>query len=247
MIRVGRCIDQQLTKITPYYEDFENVMVMTKSSKYGELGPYVLKNDKGQIMENIWQFQKIFEEVPHSVQYYSRWDRTVIWSHCAEKHIDSDGNILDTYYNWRKKGLNNKYPVRYPCGIKHRHKCIGAITDKMLEKDEIMLLDYVESRKQIYLPIYCDLVKKQPLFKTLQNKLLNGKNLLIIEIDGPWQSDLEYYKKKYGVNDDFIVNHTMLANEKNLKIMLNDTIHNYGHGYCLAAALLGLEKKIVEE
>ena len=99
-------------------------------------------------------------------------------------------------------------------------------------------LNYIEGRKGIYLPVYCQLAKEQPLFKALQQKLANGENLLIIEVDGPHQESLEYYKNKYGVDDTFIQNKTMLVNSENIKIMLNDEKYPFGHGYCLAMALL---------
>lgn len=77
--------------------------------------------------------------------------------------------------------------------------------------------------------------------KKLKKWLQEGKNLLIIEVDGPHQESLDYYKEKYNVDDDFIVNSTMLATKENLEIMLNDTKHPFGHMYCLAACLLGIE------
>lgn len=74
-VRVGRIVKNK----QPLFEGFIPIVVMTKSSKYGEIGPYCLKNDKGQIMENYHQFHKIYEKVPKTVQHYSRWDRRVIW------------------------------------------------------------------------------------------------------------------------------------------------------------------------
>ena len=50
-VRVGRIAKNKY----PSYEGFINIIVMTKSSKYGDIGPYCLKNDAGHIMENIWQ------------------------------------------------------------------------------------------------------------------------------------------------------------------------------------------------
>ena len=251
-IRVGRCLNASLKGVTPYYDNFENIIVLTKSSKYGALGPYVLKNEEGQIMENIWQFSKIYQEVPKSVQYYSQWDKTVIWDHPKETHLDKEGNILSKYYIWRGKGFNNDYAVRYPVGRTWRNKCIGSIKDigyigdlenKNIYDYDLHLLDYIESRKQIYIPVYCELARKETLYKLLQKKLEKGINLLIIEVDGPHEESLDYYKKEYGVKDDFIENNTMLVTEENLKIMLNDKKHAFGHGYCLAAALLNLDKK----
>lgn len=102
-------------------------------------------------------------------------------------------------------------------------------------------LNYIEGRKEIYVPIYCELVKKQDKFYELKERLDSGENLLIIEVDGPHQESLDYYKEKYGVDDDFIENHSMEALDENLTIMLNDEKHPFGHGYCLAMALLDLE------
>lgn len=120
MIRVGRVVN----RINPKYDGYRPIICLTKCTTYGELGPYVLEDDDGCIMENIWQFSKVYKNVPASKQYYSQWDDTVIWDHPAETHIDSDGNLTDEYWEWRRKGYNNKYPVRYPVGMKHRSECL---------------------------------------------------------------------------------------------------------------------------
>jgi hypothetical protein len=81
------------------------------------------------------------------------------------------------------------------------------------------------------------------------NKIIKkkGENLLIIEVDGPHEEDLEYYMKKYDVKKDFIENNTMLVNEENIKVMLNDGKHPYGHGYCLACELLDFDYENLEK
>jgi hypothetical protein len=104
--------------------------------------------------------------------------------------------------------------------------------------DEDNKLDYVESRKKIYVKEYCRLVKKHPKFKELKKRLEKGENLLITEVDGPHQESLDYYKEKYGVDDNFIQDDTIIVSENNINIMLNDPKHPFGHGYCLAMALL---------
>lgn len=74
MIKVGsikNCTDNYFHGLLPTYIP---IVVMTKSSKYGQLGPYVLQDEDGSIMENIWQFSKCYEKVPQSTQRYSRWD-----------------------------------------------------------------------------------------------------------------------------------------------------------------------------
>ena len=188
-------------------------------------------------MENIWQFSKVYKNVPYSKQYYSRWDRTVIWEHPAETHIIYTGLgvpvLTIEYQDWREKGMNNPYPVRYPVGISHRNKCLYAIRALMEEH-----LDYIQARKDIYLPVYMELVKGQKQYDLLLSKLRNGHNLLIVEVDGPHQESLPYYKTEYGVSDDFIIGNTMLCTKTNLELMLNDPKHNFGHGYCLAWSLM---------
>ena len=61
-----------------------------------------------------------------------------------------------------------------------------------------------------------------------------------INKNGPHYEGLNYYKDKYNVGDDFIQKHTMLATKENLDIMLNDSKHNFGHGFTLAGCLLDL-------
>jgi len=232
MIRVGRCTFDGGKRVDPSFDGFEPIVVMTQSSKYGAIGPYCLKNDKGQIMENIWQFFKLYKEVPATTQTYSRWDRRIIWSHPAETHVLEDGTITEAYFRWRQKGFNAAEAIRYPVGYNHRHKCLYALGPNG-EK-----WNYIESRKKIYLPLYIDLVRKHPQYKFLLEKVKKGQNILIMEVDGPHQESLEYYKEKYKVGDDFIVDGTMVATRENLNIMLNDEKHPFGHAYCLSVALL---------
>lgn len=239
-IRIGRCVYKNSKRIDPTYPNHEQIIVLTKSSKYGSLGPYCLKNEKGQIMENIYQFSKVYETVPKALERYSRYDRTVIWSHPEETHLMIENGkyrITTEYINWRNKGFNCPYPVRYPVGFNYRHKCLFSMKS-VNGKIDPTPLNYVESRKQIYAPLYIDLVRKEPQFKFLLDKVKKGINILIIEVDGPHQESLGYYQQKYNVNDDFIENDSMLCTKENINIMLHDTKHPFGHGYCLGLALL---------
>ncbi len=71
-----------------------------------------------------------------------------------------------------------------------------------------------------------------------------GQKLFIIEVDGPHQESLNYYKQTYGVGDDFIVNGSIDVTIPNMQIMINDTKHAFGHGYCLAMELLGITEEV---
>lgn len=233
-IRVGTIKYVKGKKIIPRLENYKTIEVMTPSTPYGDISPYTLKDENGRFMENIWQFSKVYETVPKTTQRYSRFDSTIIWDHPKEKHV-IDHKPTKEYWDWRDKGMNNKFAVRYPVGynIKHRSSCLYS-----LKETDSKPLNYVEARKQIYLPVYADLVRKTKKYKKLVGMLEKGKNLLIVEVDGPQYSSLEYYKDKYGVSNTFIENSSMQATRENLEIMLNDTKHPFGHGYCLAHTLL---------
>ena len=105
------------------------------------------------------------------------------------------------------------------------------------------LLDYVQSRRRIYLPLYTQLLQGNRLFEHLRGRHLSGENLLIIEVDGPHQESLKYYSHKYGVASDFIVADTVDVNARSMQVLLNDTTHPFGHGYCLAMALMGMAQE----
>lgn len=241
MIRVGKCNYDSGKIAYPSYENFTPIVVMLKShSKYYPLSPYFLKDGQNRIMENIWQFSKCYENVPETVQKKSKYDSTVIWKHGAEIHLDDNGEVTESYKKWRNKGMSNLEPVRYPVGFNFRHNCKFSLKERRDGTINPERMDYITSRKKIYVPVYCKLVKKEKLFVDLMKRLEQGENLLIIEVDGPHQESLGYYKEKYNVNDNFIENDTMLITKKNLKIVLNDEKHPFGHGYCLAMTLLGL-------
>lgn len=238
-VRVGVCCFEGKKKVPvfPTYEGYTNIVVMTKTySKWSVIGPYELKDEQERIMENVWQGSKIYQSIP-PISQTLRGTNQISWEHPAEIHIDENNNITKEYWNWRYKLMNNLYPVRYPVGFEHRKNCVCAYA----ENDLMTPLDYIAGRKAIYSPLYIELAKKHPQFEELRQRHLAGENLLIIEVDGPHQESLPHYQEKYGVPDNWIENHTIEINRENLNIMLNDSKHAYGHGYCLASALLGIE------
>lgn len=228
MIRVGRRVGNK----DPSYPGFTPILSLTKSTKYGDISPYVLRTDEGYLVENAYQFSKVYQTVPYSKQIYSRFDSRVIWEHPAEVHV-VDGVLTDAYFNWQSKGFLAEEAIRYPVGIHNRHTCIGTYVE-----GEERLLNYIESRHKVYLPLMYHALQKAPMFHKLVARLRAGENLLIIEIDGPHQESLPYYQEKYGVDDTWIVNNTIEATYDNLNIMLDDAKHPFGHGYCIAWALL---------
>ena len=117
MIRIGR-IKNSNDRLS--YENFTPIVVMTKCSKYASLSPYVLRDEDGNLVENIWHSSKIFEKVPAIKCPYSQYDRRVIWEWPEETHIDENGLVKNEYWVWRANLRKCPDPVRYPAGYHNR-------------------------------------------------------------------------------------------------------------------------------
>lgn len=128
MIRVGKRKYTNGSYIDPSYPNFVPIICMTASTDYYSLSPYSLKDEKGRILENIWQFSKVYEKVHHSVQKYSRWSYPEE-QHAIPNPINNTYDILPNYHKWRHKGMNNPYPVRYPVGYNHRSSCLFSLAE----------------------------------------------------------------------------------------------------------------------
>ena len=217
----------------PHLPNVSNIVVITNH----RLSPFVLRNEQGILFENYWQFSKLYSNVPNMNHKSSSWN------YSEEIHF-KDNNITQEYWNWRYKGVMHNKPVRYPVGKNLTSTCVGSLNQYEINNNIFRLLNYVESRKEIYLKEYTRLVKLSPAFQEIKKRLSKGENIGLIDVDGPHQESLDYYKEKYNVNDNFIVNNFMYIDENNLKIMLYDTKHAFGHCFCLAAALLDIENKL---
>jgi hypothetical protein len=247
-VRVGRCIFRKSGGYDfPEFPDHDLVVVLTKTSKFGMLGPYCLRDKQGRIMENIWQFSKVYHNVPKVKVPFTVRNPKIVWKYDAETHTDAatpESKPNDKYWKWRDAGMDNDEAVRYPVG-KMAHTCLYALDQRDVDAGIHNPLTYVQARKDIYLRVYCELARTRPEFKDLQDRLKSGKNLLITETDGPHQESLQYYQDTYHVDEHFIENHSMPVNLDNIKIMMHDTKHPFGHGYCLAAALLEIDAELL--
>jgi len=240
-IRVGRTIWQKNgANQSPTYPGFTTITITTKSDdkKFYDLGPYYLRGDNGNIIENIWQFSKVYRKVPYVKENYTPKSPIIAWEYPEEIHADDEGNPNENYFKWRKLGTENKYAVRYPVGKSKVSR--GSVLYCLTDSGE--RLGYIEARKKIYFNVYSKAAMKHKLFLELLSRVKSGENILICETDGPHQESLDYYKDKYGVDNSFIENGTMLANDKNIGIMLNDSKYAFGHGYCLAQMLMYFSK-----
>uniref|UniRef100_A0A6C0IXX9 Uncharacterized protein n=1 Tax=viral metagenome TaxID=1070528 RepID=A0A6C0IXX9_9ZZZZ len=91
-------------------------------------------------------------------------------------------------------------------------------------KDEKM--DYIVSRKKIYIPEYYNLIKDTERISFWKQKLKEGHNLVVYDFDGP----------RTDMGDVICLELTLeLLIEK-----INDTTYPFGHGYIVAASIMNI-------
>lgn len=228
-------------KLMPKKEGYTNILIHTSDKTLGGgLSPYHLKDEKGKILENIWQFSKWYPSVTKQNIPFSKYmSDVIIWSHPSELHSIND-NPTDKYWDWRKKGMNNKYAVRYPAGYYNRANCICSLWPSDPSEQPLITieklydrLDYIEARKKIYIGEYVRLHKNVEDFAILKERLDSGENLQIVEVDGP-DPTLDYFP--YDLID--VNNPGLIINKKVIQSLVNDKRKPFGHGYVIASLLL---------
>ena len=111
-------------------------------------------------MENIWQFSKVYEK------YYNQHKNLVVIIHKLYGipiHIIYNNNQMKLTYKWLKwknKRMNNEYAFRYSIGYNHCSQCKFVIVENDDGTLNVKPLNYIESRKEIYLKQYIKLIKK---------------------------------------------------------------------------------------
>jgi len=88
-------------------------------------------------------------------------------------------------------------------------------------------LDYIESRKKVYVPEYYELIRNREMIKYWNDKVKNGSNITIYDFDGP--------RTKDGDPSCLEVNLELL------KEKINDTKYPFGHGYIVAGILKNIK------
>jgi hypothetical protein len=93
-------------------------------------------------------------------------------------------------------------------------------------------MDYLTSRKEIYVNEYIRLIRKLPEYTKLLEKLCRGENIMICEMDVPAKNK----RGEYGIDCDD--NNNCIMTIEKLERLMNDPSEAFGHGLCLAYALL---------
>lgn len=246
MIATQQIISTSATPIE--LENYETVNVLKwNNSKWKNLCPYLLKTDGketcansgGILFENFYQGCKVYDIVYENEVYASKYQMNnpnYLWWKFEPK--TSTGDIIleddkinyDLYLNWRNSLWQCKNPIRYPNKIFRRKNTQFALCIDKEGKE--YRYDYITSRKEIYVKEYLRLIKKLPEYKELLDKLKKNKNIMICEIDVPAKNKKGNYGKD--CDDNNICKMTI----EKLELLLNDTNEAFGHGLCLAYALL---------
>jgi len=123
------------------------------------------------------------------------------------EHVDVSGNPTQLYWNWANQGWKKYRAERYPMG-KGRVPLFSLWEGKKL--------DYIEARKQIYLPIYRDAVKKTDSFNQLQKTFQEQGSVTLFDFDG----------------------YDYIEHGSTLKDVLNNPNKRMGHAFLLAMMLI---------
>lgn len=126
----------------------------------------------------------------------------------------TDDAKRDSYIQWWKNLTQGK----------RRHPLTKKPPVYAIYEDGVVR-DYIDARKNIYVPQYYELMINTESFKKCQKMVSEGKNIAIYDFDGP--------RDKNKGNLCLEVDLELIKNK------INDPIFPFGHGYVIAAALKG--------
>lgn len=232
-------------------DGYETINVLKwQNGRWKTLCPYLLKTDGkekirnpgGVLFENFYQGCKVYDIVYSNKVYPSRFHTKPEYLWWEYSPVNDTGDLIydvstDTidhklYRRWRDSLWSCSNPIRYPNKKSNTKNTICSIRLKKLDgKYKEIRMDYITARKNIYMTEYKRLIRVLPAYQELLKMLRDGKNLLLCEIDVPSKGK----KGEYGnVEDDETYNITI----EKLDILLNDPSEAFGHGLCIAYALL---------
>jgi hypothetical protein len=147
--------------------------------------------------------------------FENRWQYGKMWP--TANHVHSDGLPTAEWFDFRRKGYKSKTPKRRPLPVKQYGFAASAFYNSRV-------YNYIDSRKQVYVPEYAALIRDAPAVQEMRAMLAQGKDLLILDNDAPpktrWPEGRELTQEVW--------------NE-----MINDPALPFGHGYVVAALVHG--------
>jgi len=181
----------------------ETAKSKTLSPLKGETHPVIAYD--GLVFNNFelfWQANKVYTELGH---------------------LDSDGELTDKFWAWRKKWAGQTKGKRYLQGTRYKD-------DNDVWKSYKPKFGWYDGKKHtykqaryVYLRKYCEKVKDLPAMSIMIEMIQNGSGVMILDGDGP---RLNLYPEGHFVTWDF------------LQEKMDDETAPFGHGYVVAAILL---------
>ena len=152
---------------------------------------------------------------PREKRYKGYWNFEAYWQ--SGKVYPGIDRIKQLLW-WKKVGHNGKPKRRYP---NSKNKKVEYSQWNGGKK-----MNYIESRKEVYVPEYYNLIKDEKALESLKNYHKRGGNIIIYDFDGPFDGKVPIIEK---VNKELLIK------------KINDPSRSFGHGYVVAGAILGIE------
>jgi hypothetical protein len=192
---------------------------VTKADVNGELRS---EEKVSENIENYWQAGKVYRRVvTHTVTNSKDGKKYTRWHQNKEEHarLNEQGEwVVNAQWEaWRTRLLAHPYAVRRPNGSVKK----GGVP--LFSMHEGKQLDYVSSRKAVYLPVYTSAVRRHPFYQEILAKVRSGKSVMLIDVDGP---------------DRVAFPNGLEMSPERLVEALHDTKRPFGHGYACAWALM---------
>ena len=278
MVRVGRYDFKN--RRCPTTVGYTNILIHVND----RLSPYIMRDADGALMENIWQFSKVYDVVSPQRQTVHRWTKEQGWVWPSQVHYSKSTGVLSpAWWKWHDVGTHFHHAVRYPNGFAGRARCQFVLSPECVarrgetlrecpaaqigeQKDEqhteqqgeqkcegdpacgerdrraaaatgsaikVGVADRLElsaGRLRVYYATYARLARADPFYAELRGRLASGENLQIVEVDGP----------PLGVTIapfDQVLNGSIHVDRHVAGAWLKGP-YSFGHGICLAVALL---------
>ncbi len=117
-------------------------------------------------------------------------------------HHDDNGNPNNDYFNWRKEMYNKKVGELSKKDLRHPQQKYGYTQKDCLyfpwydkETNKYEKLNYVDSRKKVYIVEYAKLVSKTTTYKMIKSLIESGKKIALVDFDG-----FNYYSREAMTN-----------------------------------------------
>lgn len=133
------------------------------------------------------------------------WQFSKVYS----EFTDQDKNPSDKYWEWAKKGWSDSFAHRYPLG-KGKTPLYSLWDGKKL--------NYIEARKEIYIPLYSKAVRNTRAYSQLEECYQEYSELYLLDFDG-------YNKDKLNMSYQDVI---------------ESSSRKMGHAFVLAMMLTGI-------